>query len=219
MQNKWNQSKQKAAGLLLFIMHPRVGNASIGIHSHMEKGKPPRPPRRAGNSSASRARGACPREHLPLASHSPCSALGCSALGCSSLGCSAEPSPAVLGHPRSFSQLFIPLHRIPPVLRDHTSPQPLTNEGQRHRAARAQEAGGGRGAGHQRLPKIAGAGCSTTSTDTAGAGSTLEDPAAGSSPRCQICACFFRAAAPANRHPELQAASHHSLSLSGSGKR
>lgn len=50
-------------------------------------------------------------------------------------------------------------------------------------------------------------------------GSTLEDPAAGSSPRCQICACFFRAAAPANRFPELQAASRHSLSLSGSGKR
>lgn len=138
MQNKWDQSKQKAAGLLLFIPHPRVGNASTGIHSHTEKGEPPRPPRRAGNGRASRAHGACPREHLPLASHSPCSALGCSAPGCS-----AEPSPAVLGHPLCFSQLFAPLHHIPPVLWDHTSPQPPTNEGQCHRAARAQEAGGG----------------------------------------------------------------------------
>lgn len=32
MQNKWNQSKQKAAGLILFITHPRVSKASPDIH-------------------------------------------------------------------------------------------------------------------------------------------------------------------------------------------
>lgn len=48
MQNKWNQSQQKAAGLLLFIPHPRVSNASTGIHSHMETGNPPGLSQQAG---------------------------------------------------------------------------------------------------------------------------------------------------------------------------
>lgn len=53
-------------------------------------------------------------------------------------------------------------------------------------------------------------------------GSTVEDPAAGSSPRCRgnsICACFLRAAAPADGVPELQAAPRLSLSLTSSWKR
>lgn len=48
MLNKWNQSKQKATGLILFITHPRVSNASPDIHSHMERGNPAGPPRWAG---------------------------------------------------------------------------------------------------------------------------------------------------------------------------
>lgn len=53
MQNKWNQSKQKATGLILFITHPRVSNASPDIHSHMERGNPAGPPWWAGTGRAS----------------------------------------------------------------------------------------------------------------------------------------------------------------------
>lgn len=53
MQNKWNQSKQKAAGLILFITNPRVSNASPDIHSQMERGNPAGPPWGAGTGRAS----------------------------------------------------------------------------------------------------------------------------------------------------------------------
>lgn len=113
MQNKWNQSKQKAAGLILFITHPRVSNASPD--SHMERGNPAGPPRRAGTGRASHAR---MRAHTTTDQFT---------LLCPWAGPGAPPSP---------SQPFIPLlgalslllgtAPVPshPLLRDDAKEQP-----------------------------------------------------------------------------------------------
>lgn len=68
MQNKRNQSKQKAEGLVLFIPHPRVSKASPDIPSQV---------RRGAQRGRDRQGQPCPGEGTqPLTSPSPCSVPG-----------------------------------------------------------------------------------------------------------------------------------------------
>lgn len=159
MQNKWNQSKQKATGLILFITHPRVSDASPDIPSHMERGNPAGPPRWAGTGRDS-----------TLTGHSPCSALWLV------LGHLAVP-PSLSSHCLAPSDCSLGLHQSPAThclgMMPQSSQGMWSGGGMRSRALTPAQ-----NSWHWMQHHLHG--------HFRHLESMVEDPAAGSSPRCRV---------------------------------